>query len=106
MASESYRRCCTSVEWPGQTLAARLMRAEKHWNHDPYFDYVDRWMTEDHAEELKEIRKASETNDSISFPNHWNVTIERAGRPGRPTFFRQMWDKYRNNLPPAKTILQ
>ena len=24
------------------------MRAEKYWDHDPFFDYVDRWMeTED-----------------------------------------------------------
>jgi hypothetical protein len=25
------------------------MGATKNWNHDPFFDYVDRWMNEEHA---------------------------------------------------------
>ncbi len=29
---------------PGFALAARLMGAQKLWNHDPYFDYADRYM--------------------------------------------------------------
>jgi hypothetical protein len=41
---ESYRRCCTSLAWVGQGLAARLMGAEASWNHPPFFSYVDRWM--------------------------------------------------------------
>ena len=48
--SESYRRCCTSVGWVAQALALRLMHAEKAWNHDAFFDYVDRWMFENDAE--------------------------------------------------------
>jgi hypothetical protein len=45
--SESYRTCCTAVSWVGTALVAREMKAIKTWNHDAYFDYVDRWMRED-----------------------------------------------------------
>lgn len=41
---EGYRRCCTSLSWVGQALAARLMGAEVLWAHDAFFAYVDRWM--------------------------------------------------------------
>ncbi len=45
--SEGYRVCCNAVAWTGTALAARYMNAIKVWNHDAYFDYVDRWMRED-----------------------------------------------------------
>jgi len=45
--SESYRVCCTAISWVGTALAARYMNAIKIWEHDAYFDYVDRWMRED-----------------------------------------------------------
>ncbi len=101
--SEGYRRCCTSVEWVGQALAARVMRAEKFWDHDPFFAYVDRWMTEDHAKELKEFKAACEENKKISFPNWWEDLIKRyeAKKPPR-TFAEQLWKKYRDDLPPPK----
>jgi hypothetical protein len=41
---ENYRRCCTSLAWVGQALAARLMNAQSSWGHDAFFAYVDRWM--------------------------------------------------------------
>jgi hypothetical protein len=44
--AESYRQCCNGHVWVGQALAARLMGLKDSWNHDPFFDYVDRWMTE------------------------------------------------------------
>ena len=47
MQSESYRRCCTSISWVGQALALHLLKAEKAWEHDAFFDYCDRWMHED-----------------------------------------------------------
>ena len=46
--SEGYRKL-NGPTWVGQALAARLMGARKHWNHDAFFDYVDRWMKEDAA---------------------------------------------------------
>ncbi len=45
---EDYRRCCTSSAWIGEALAARLVPGvRKAWNHAPFFEYADRWMTED-----------------------------------------------------------
>ncbi len=56
--SESYRRCCTSICWVGQSLAVKLLGAEKVWDHDAFFVYVDRWMHQDDTETTKEIKKA------------------------------------------------
>jgi hypothetical protein len=53
--SEDYRRSSTSVAWVGEALAARLMGAVKAWGHDAFFDYCDRWMSEDDAEFAKRI---------------------------------------------------
>ena len=101
--SEGYRRCCTSAEWPGQALAARLMRAEKYWNHDPFFAYVDRWMTEDHAKELKEIKAASQVNEKVTWPGWWDNLIKIYEKPQPPkTFTGQLWATYRKDLPPPK----
>jgi hypothetical protein len=41
-----YRVCCTSHTWVAQALAARILRAEDEWDHDAFFDYVDRWVDE------------------------------------------------------------
>jgi hypothetical protein len=46
-ACPDYRNCCTSTTWVGQTLAAHKLGLASAWNHQPYFDYVDRWMTGD-----------------------------------------------------------
>jgi len=88
--SESYRRCCTSITWVGQALALHMMKAEKTWNHDAFFDYCDRWMFEDEAPILK-----------------------AAGQPAQPEwaserqtwepFVNEMWAKYRAGpgMPPT-----
>ena len=44
-ACPDYRSCCTSFTWVGQALGIRLLGAKAAWNHDPFFDYVDRWMS-------------------------------------------------------------
>ena len=85
--SEGYRRCCTSISWVGSALSARLMKAEKSWNHDAYFDYVDRWMTEDDTQALAEIKKQLGAN--------------MGGTPQRQTwdpFVDEMWAKYRGKV--------
>jgi hypothetical protein len=88
--SESYRRCCTSVGWVAQALALRLLRAEKFWNHAPFFDYVDRWMYEDDSEFVKTI-KASTGRDH---DHDWS----RQGQCWDP-FVNEMWSKHRTELP-------
>ena len=45
-----YRRCCTGNAWLGEALAARMMGLKEAWNHDAFFDYVDRYAQVEHAE--------------------------------------------------------
>lgn len=90
---ESYRRCCTSIAWVGQALALRILRAEKVWNHDAFFDYVDRWMTEDDSQHIEEIKKARGRDYSASWARQ---------RQAWDPFVNAMWAKYRHNLPPAR----
>jgi MYXO-CTERM domain-containing protein len=68
-----YRNCCTSAYWVGQALSALAMSAQGTWDHDPYFDFVDRWM---------------------------NGDVEGGGQ-GSGAFVNEMWSLYRDNLPQA-----
>jgi len=43
--SEGYR-LLNGPTWVGQALAARLLGAKGFWGHEPFFDYVDRWVAE------------------------------------------------------------
>jgi len=92
MIGESYRRCCTSNAWVGQALAARIMHAEARWNHDAFFDYVDRWMEEDDAQDIKIIKESTGKDFSASY-----LRQRQAWDP----FVREMWAKYRHNVPPT-----
>jgi hypothetical protein len=87
--SESYRRCCTSVGWGGEALALRLLHAEKYWNHDPFFDYMDRWMYEDDSEFVK-IMKGTTGHD---YGQDW----ARQGQCRDP-FVNEMWARHRTEL--------
>ena len=88
--SESYRRCCTSVGWVAQALALRLLRAEKAWNHDPFFDYVDRWMYENDAGFVQTIKEAT----GKDYDKEW----ARQGQSWE-AFVNEMWAKHRPALP-------
>ena len=83
---ENYRRCCTSICWVGQALALRILHAEKIWDHDAFFDYVDRWMTEDDTKAIEEIKNARGWDYSASWARQrqcWDPFVE------------DMWKKYR-----------
>jgi len=97
LASEGYRRANTSISWVGTALAARMMHVEKVWNHDAFFAYVDRWMTEDDTK-LNEAMKEAGWQDYTKTPPGRNG---RQGQIGGAPWTRDMWNKYRNNLPPA-----
>jgi len=88
--SEAYRRCCTSRAWIGATLAAKLLKLEKYWDHDAYFDYEDRWMTEDETAAVKVMADLGHAQPD------W-------GREGQVEikFHEEMWAKYRPTLQPA-----
>ena len=87
--SEGYRRCCTSSAWIGECLAAMLMGARKAWGHDAFFDYCDRWMTEDDAPALKAQKALGHDSD-----RPWS----RQGATWDP-FVNQMWAAYRSQVP-------
>jgi len=55
--SEAYRTL-NGPTWIGQALAARLSGVKDCWDHDAYFDYVDRWVAEaaDGAVDRKTLR--------------------------------------------------
>lgn len=46
---DPYRRCCTANAWVGQALTVRIMGLRSLWNHQVYFDYLDRYMTAEAA---------------------------------------------------------
>jgi hypothetical protein len=83
---ESYRRCCTSLSWVGQALSARLLGAEALWDHDAFFDYVDRWMTEDDADAVVAIEAARGWDFSASWARQGQCWDE---------FVENMWAGYR-----------
>ncbi len=84
---ESYRRCCTSISWVGQALAVRMLEAVEIWNHDAFFAYVDRWMTEDDTLHVMEMQQSLGYSPGI-----------RQGSTVFDPFVDAMWDRYRENL--------
>lgn len=88
--SESYRRCCTSVGWVAQALALRLLHAEKQWDHDAFFDYVDRWMYEDDTAFVQTIKAAT--------GHDHNRGYARQGQAW-DAFVNEMWAQHRPTLP-------
>ncbi len=84
---QDYRNCCTSYTWVGTALAVRLMQQTALWNHEAYFDYVDRWM--------------GYGNDPQVGSGDW----VQPGDTG-VAFIKTMWDTYRSqvsNPPPPNT---
>jgi hypothetical protein len=87
--SEAYRRANTSSSWVGQALVIRLLKAEEQWNHDPFLDYVDRWMTEDDREHRRIIMEHW-PQMRLEDRNRWN----QQGYTWEP-FVQSMWERYR-----------
>lgn len=52
---ETYR-VINSINWPGIALSVLLMQGKELWNHDAYFDYCDRWMSETTNAQFDEIK--------------------------------------------------
>ena len=101
---EGYRRCCTSMVWVGEALAMHIMGAEGIWHHPAFFDYVDRWMTEDDAESVAAIKKQS----GYDYDNGWDLqrqtSIMMVGQFPQNTFVDDMWRAYRSAQPQAPAI--
>ena len=84
---EGYRRCCTSLSWVGQALAARLMSAIANWNHDAFFAYVDRWMDsigdDQYTETIYQMTGWDYRGSAFAQGQAWDTLVE------------EMWAAYR-----------
>jgi hypothetical protein len=92
--SEAYRRANTSGCWVAEALALRLLRAEKAWGHDAFFDYVDRWMYENDDEFVKTLKQSIGSDfDRRRFGDFARQGFAWDALAG------EMWAKYRITLP-------
>jgi len=90
--AEGYRSL-NGPTWTGEALAARLMGAKAFWNHDAFFDYVDRWVAE--ATNGKVVIPPEGPSADPLTPAHLQK-IERAPyKPFPSDFVRLMWETYR-----------
>jgi hypothetical protein len=100
---ESYRRCCTSVSWVGEALAARLIPGMKEaWSHPQFFAYVDRWMnSSDDPQDLEKIRNATGMTVDPDFMQgqSWKILSGGGYYTSYRTFVDDMWAAY-HSLPP------
>ncbi|MEK7412264.1 MAG: hypothetical protein AAB263_02970 [Planctomycetota bacterium] len=102
LSSEGYRIANTSRAWVGQALAMRLMHAEKVWNHDAFFAYVDRWMTEDDTEHVKAVAAEKGRKDFTKLKfGDLNRQGSVASSHYKILWVKNLWLKYRNNIPPG-----
>lgn len=92
---ESYRRCCTSLSWVGEALAVHIMHAEKAWAYPAFFDYVDRWMTEDDTQAIAEIKAQSGFDYSATWQRQRQTRYWLQGQFPQYTFIDDMWAAYR-----------
>jgi hypothetical protein len=92
---EAYRRCCTSVSWVGEALAIHLLKAENLWNYPAFFDYVDRWMTEDDSAAVAEIKAQSGYDYSASYARQGQTRYWLQGQFPQNTFIDDMWKAFR-----------
>jgi hypothetical protein len=92
---EAYRRCCTSVSWVGEALAIRLLGGENSWNYPAFFDYVDRWMTEDDTQAVAEIKAQTGFDYSADWERQGQTRFWLQGEFPQNTFIDDMWKAYR-----------
>jgi hypothetical protein len=95
---ESYRRCCTSVSWVGEALAARLLGMQGIWNYPAFFDYVDRWMFEPgDATDTTTIKSETGYDYTASWEAEGQTEGWLQGEFPQYTFIDDMWAAYRGD---------
>jgi hypothetical protein len=92
---EAYRRCCTSVSWVGEALAIHILKAENVWNYPAFFDYVDRWMTEDDTQAVADIKAQTGFDYSANWERQGQTEYWLQGEFPQYTFVDDMWHAYR-----------
>jgi hypothetical protein len=90
---EGYRACCTSHVWIGQALLMLLWKNTNLitlWNHDVFFDYIYRWMTQSVAAEIAYAKTAlGVTSDPIGF--YWPQGTQ-------PTWVKNVYEAYKGSF--------
>jgi len=92
---EAYRRCCTSVSWVGEALAIHILKAENVWNYPAFFDYVDRWMSEDDTQAVADIKAQTGFDYSANWERQGQTQYWLQGEFPQYTFIDDMWRAYR-----------
>ncbi len=97
--NEVYRRQTHSWIWVGTALAARIMQAQEAWDHDAFFDYIDRWMLfGDYADDddaYDTLQSLVATNPCDDSPPLSAIGYRQGQVPGQ-TWVKNMWDQYRS----------
>jgi hypothetical protein len=96
--SDAYRRANASVCFVAQALVLRAMKLEKPWNHDAFFDYVDRWMFEDDKPFRIEIAKYCKPPYSKDTYLDDSDDWFHEGYADQP-WVKQLWTQYRPLCP-------
>jgi cysteine-rich repeat protein len=99
---ESYRRCCTSVGWVGEALAARLIPGMKEaWGHSQFFEYVDRWMSPENSADLSRIDSEAgwAIDGDFQQGQSWKILSGGGYYETHKTFVDEMWAEYRDYTP-------
>jgi hypothetical protein len=73
----------------------RLMNAESVWNHPLFFDYVDRWMTEDNTQAVAEILAQSGYDYSENWERQGQTKYWLQGESPQYSLIDDMWKAYR-----------
>ncbi|HTP51955.1 MAG TPA: hypothetical protein VMK42_14775 [Anaeromyxobacteraceae bacterium] len=93
---EAYRRCCTSVSWVGEALAVEILGGRDLWGHPAFFDYVDRWMTENDAQAVADILAQSGFDYSADWERQGQTEYWLQGEFPQYSFVDDMWHAYRS----------
>ncbi|HXD00569.1 MAG TPA: hypothetical protein VN048_14600, partial [Verrucomicrobiae bacterium] len=97
---EQYRRCCTSVSWIGEALAARLIPGmQAAWNHPQFFAYTDRWMfVPDDPNDLAAMQNEAGLSLDSDFwqGQSWKILSGGGYHQTYVNFVDLMWAAYRN----------
>ncbi len=100
----AYQLCCTAQPFKGSAIAALLLPGGKNtWNHNPFFDYVDRWVEFGvwaNPDPCALQDPVNYTGACVSGTGRWtdkHGTLADAGGYGHP-FIDNMWQTYRGSV--------
>ncbi len=79
----------------GEALTIHLLHAESVWNYPAFFDYVDRWMTEDDTQAVAEIKAQTGFDYSADWERQGQTRFWLQGEVPQYTFIDDMWTAYR-----------